>query len=179
MTQQLRTTANTPVPRLLTYEEFLNWDGENQHVEWVNGEVIAMAPVSGDHQDLSQFLLAIFLVHVQTHDLGRILFDPFQMKTGPALPGRAPDSLFVAKKNLARLKTNYLEGPADLVVEIISPASRKVDKTEKYSEFEQGGVGEYLLIDPIRKQAKFSSLESTTVTRKLLLRQPASITAQL
>ncbi|MBI2301818.1 MAG: Uma2 family endonuclease [Armatimonadetes bacterium] len=30
----------------LTFEEFLAWDGENQHVEWVDGEVVEMAPVS-------------------------------------------------------------------------------------------------------------------------------------
>ena len=30
-----------PYPRM-TYEQFLKWDGENQHVEWVNGEVVPM-----------------------------------------------------------------------------------------------------------------------------------------
>jgi Uma2 family endonuclease len=77
------------------------------------------------------------------------------MKTGPKLPGRAPDILFVAKKNLRRLKKTYLEGPADLVVEIISPGSRGVDRGDKLYEYEKGGVREYWLIDPERRKAEF------------------------
>jgi Uma2 family endonuclease len=139
----------------LTYEEFLNWEGENQHVEWVNGKVVFMSPVSARHQEIGLFLLSVLKYFVEAHRLGSILYDPFQMKTGADLPGRAPDILFVATKNLGRLKPNHLEGPADLVVEIISPGSRTVDRGEKFYEYEQGGVPEYWLIDPDRKQAEF------------------------
>jgi Uma2 family endonuclease len=41
------------------------------------------------------------------------------------------------------------------VVEIISPGSRSSDRGEKYFEYEEGGVPEYWLIDPARKQAEF------------------------
>ena len=53
------------------------------------------------------------------------------------------------------MKKNHLEGPADLAVEIISPGSRSVDRGEKYSEYEEGGVREYWIIDPLRKKADF------------------------
>jgi len=86
---------------------------------------------------------------------GRVLYEPFQMKTGPELPGRSPDLFFVSNENLGRLKRLYLKGPADLVVEIISPGSRAVDRGEKFYEYEQGGVPEFWLIDPQRKQAEF------------------------
>jgi Uma2 family endonuclease len=92
---------------------------------------------------------------VQAHRLGEIRSDPFQMKTGPDLPGRAPDILFVAKANLPRLHRTLLEGPADLVVEIISPDSRAIDEVEKFREYERGGVREYWLIDPERRHAEF------------------------
>jgi len=49
MAQSAR-TAPFPAPRSsrkLTYEEFLDWPGENQHIEWVDGEVIEMSPVFG------------------------------------------------------------------------------------------------------------------------------------
>lgn len=156
MTQQLRTKSLSP--RKLTYQEFLEWDGENQHVEWVDGEVIEMAPVGDAHQDLGRWLMALMTFHVDEHDLGKIRYEPFQMKTGPELPGRSPDVLFISKRNLSRLKKNYLEGPADLVVEIISPGSGSVDRGEKFFEYEEGGVREYWLIDPRRKQAEFYQL---------------------
>ncbi|HZO86898.1 MAG TPA: hypothetical protein VFB38_01065 [Chthonomonadaceae bacterium] len=41
----------------MTYEEFLDWPGENQHVEWVNGEVVPMRPVTKQHQDVRRFLV--------------------------------------------------------------------------------------------------------------------------
>lgn len=77
------------------------------------------------------------------------------MKTGPDLPGRAPDILFVATEHLHRLHENHLEGPADLAVEILTPASRAVDRGEKFFEYEEGGVFEFWLVDPQRQQAEF------------------------
>jgi len=41
------------------------------------------------------------------------------------------------------------------VVEIISPDSRARDRGEKFYEYEQGGVREYWMIDPLRKPAEF------------------------
>jgi Uma2 family endonuclease len=141
-------------PRM-SYAKFLVSDEIDPHTEWVNGAVVPIAPVSDAHCDQQVFLLAILGILVDAHDLGKLRMEPFQMKTGPNLPGRAPDILFVAKKNVSRLKKNHLEGPADLVVEIISPGSKSIDRGDKYYEYEAGGVKEYWLIDPLRKQAEF------------------------
>jgi len=157
MTRQIKAPLST-VDRKITYEEFLEWDGEDQFVEWVDGKVVPMAPVGDVHQDIGRWLLTLLTLFVDRHELGAIRYEPFQMKTGPNLPGRAPDVLFVARRNLRRLKKNHLDGPADLVVEIISPGSGTTDRGEKYYEYEQGGVREYWLIDPHRKQAEFHQL---------------------
>ena len=154
MTQQLTRNISASLPRM-TYRQFLKLDGEDQRVEWVNGEVVGMAPVSGEHQDLGLALLTWMKAFVEAGDLGVVRYDPFQMKTGANLPGRAPDILFVSKRNVSRLKKNYMNGPADLVVEIISEGTRGVDRGEKFFEYEQGGVREYWLLDPIRKDAEF------------------------
>lgn len=142
----------------MSYARFLEWDGGSRHVEWVDGEVVEMAPASDVHQDLAGFLIAILRVFVEARRLGRILFDPFQMKTAPDLPGRAPGIIFVATKRLSRLKQNHLVGPADLVVEILSPGSGATDRGEKFDEYERGGVREYWLLDPHRGQAQFFRL---------------------
>jgi len=157
MTQPTQVLAGKP-PWKISFEEFLEWGGENQHVEWVNGEIIEMAPVGDAHQALGLWLITLLKLFVDSHDLGAIRYETFQMKTGPDLPSRAPDILFVAKRNLSRLKTNHLAGPADLVVEIISPGSGAIDRGDKYYEYERGGVHEYWLLDPRRKQAEFYQL---------------------
>ena len=139
----------------IAYEMFLATADEDRPAEWVNGKVIYIAPVSRTHNKLEQFLLHLIGDYVVDHQLGEVLIESFQMKTGPGMPGREPDILFVANENLPRLKETYLEGPADLVVEIVSPDSQERDRIEKYREYEQGGVREYWLIDPERQEALF------------------------
>jgi Uma2 family endonuclease len=139
----------------MTYEEFLEWCDEDTLAEWTDGEVIMYSPASDRHQDLADFLTSVLRIYVEGHGLGWVRSAPFQMKTGPDLPGREPDVLFVAGEHLNRLKETYLDGPADLVIEIVSPESGPRDRGEKFYEYESGGVAEYLLIDPQRQQAEF------------------------
>lgn len=154
------TTSSTGAvvhPRI-SYEEFLRvYDGS--HVEWVDGEMIQMAPVSAQHQLVAFFLSALFQHYVEDKNAGAILGAPFQMKTGPDLAGREPDILFVAEAHRDRIRTAYLAGPADLAVEIVSPDSLARDRGEKFAEYQQGGVREYWIIDPIRRVAEFHQLD--------------------
>jgi Uma2 family endonuclease len=163
MVQEIKTQTSTspvteaPLPRM-TYEEFLQWADEDTRAEWVNGEVILMSPASKRHQRLVRFLISILGAFIEAHNLGDLLPAPFQMKSGLDLPGREPDLIFVATEHLDRIKENYLNGPADVAIEIISPDSRSRDRGDKYYEYEQAGVREYWLIDPLRTQAEFYRL---------------------
>lgn len=145
--------------RKMTYKEFLAWCDEDTWAEWVDGEVIVLTPASKRHQQLADFLTKVLGTFVEARGLGAVLSAPFQMKTGPELPGREPDILFVAKGHLKRLKDTYLDGPADLVIEITSPESGERDRRKKFYEYEAGGVREYWLIDPDRQQAEFYQIE--------------------
>jgi len=139
----------------MTYEEFLMQADEDVPAEWVDGEIILMSPASRKHQLLTSFLTALLQHFVEAKKLGVIICAPFQMKLEKRPSGREPDLLFIANDRLNLLKDMYLDGPADLAVEIISTDSRARDRGEKFYEYEQGGVREYWLIDPIRKQAEF------------------------
>ena len=152
------TPARAAPPGKMTYEEFLAWADEDMWAEWVDGEVIVLTPASRRHQDLTSFLAALLRIFVEVHQLGMVLFAPFQMKIGPDLSGREPDILFIAREHLNRLHNVYVDGPADLVVEIISRDSRARDRGEKFYEYEQGGVREYWLLDYLRRQAEFYQL---------------------
>src|SRR5918998_4393014 len=89
-------------PLRLTYEQFVATEFE-EHVEWLDGEVVMMAPVSGEHSDLGLFLLRVLSDVMEVHELGVIRYEPFNMKTAPNLPGRSPDIMFIARKNASRL----------------------------------------------------------------------------
>jgi Uma2 family endonuclease len=152
-------------PGKMTYEEFLTWADEDTWAEWVNGEVIILGPASKRHQDLVTFLSASLRFFVDAPQSGLVLTAPFQMKIGPDLPGREPDIIFIAREHLDRLRDTYLEGPADLVVEIISRDSRARDRGDKFYEYEQGGVREYWLLDYLRRQAEFYQLGADGIYR--------------
>ena len=139
----------------ISYEDFLAWCDEDTWAEWVDGDVIMVSPASERHQNIVGFLINLLRPYVESKDLGIVLLAPCQMKLGPDLPGREPDLLYIASDHLGRLKDTYLDGPADMVIEIISKGSINRDRGEKFVEYEATGVSEYWLIDPIREQAVF------------------------
>ena len=139
----------------MTYDEFLDWCDEDTLAEWVDGEVVMTSPASNRHQDISGFLESVLRSFVETHQMGIVRSAPFQIKLQH---GREPDSLFVAQEHLGRLKETYLDGPADLAVEIISPESMARDRGDKFYEYAQGGVPEYWLMDPQARWVEFYRL---------------------
>ena len=164
---QTPTSPVTPPPRM-TYEEFLEWaDGMN--AEWVDGEVILMSPPSLTHQQVLSFLAALLQFFAEANELGEVLFAPFQMRLRKRPSGREPDILFVARDRLDKLQNAYLDGPADLAVEIISPDSRARDRVDKYHEYEQAGVREYWLIDPARELADFYQLNADGIYSQIII----------
>ncbi len=157
-----RTPAQEGVRRLrMSYEEFLAWSGEDTHAEWEDGEVIVFMPPKDRHQDLVRFLAVLMDLFVQFYRLGTVRFAPFEMKLGPDGPSREPDILFVAAEHAGRLTEERLEGPADLVVEVVSEESAARDRVTKFHEYQQAGVREYWVIDsrPGRHDAHFWVLE--------------------
>jgi Uma2 family endonuclease len=83
---------------------------------------------------------------------------PFAVRLRVSDQGREPDLLFVCTENLDRLKNTYLDGAADLIIEVASPESMMRDRGQKYIEYEAEGVIEYWLIDPQRRSAEFHRL---------------------
>ncbi len=143
-------------PRL-TFEEFLR--SPYERAEWVDGEVFELSPENLEHTTIGGFLQPLLAFFIERHDLGRLLTG-FLMKARPHLAGRVPDLLFVARDNEHRIQRNYLDGPADLAIEIVSPDSETRDRETKLREYEEGGVREYWLIDPLRLTATFYALEN-------------------
>lgn len=142
-------------PMPVTYEQFLEWADEDTYAEWVDGRVALMSPASAPHQKIVLFLARLLSEFTEENDAGDVFIAPFQMKLANVRRGREPDLLFVAKDTLDRLMHNYLDGPADLAIEIVSPESVDRDHDAKYREYEAGGVREYWIIDPQARQANF------------------------
>ena len=142
----------------VTFEEYLEQSSDTHICEWVDGEIITMPGASFEHQTIDKFLLTVMSFYIESNDLGVVLQSPFAMKLEEQRRGREPDILFVGKERLHLFKKNYLDGAADLTVEIISPESIGRDRGEKFIEYEAAGIREYWIIDPDRRITEFYRL---------------------
>jgi Uma2 family endonuclease len=164
--------------RRMTEQEFVEWCDEDTRAEWVDGEVILMAPVSDDHDDLFAFLSRLFGVYVEERDLGRVLGSEFQIRLATQRTRRQPDILFVAKERLHLVKPNHLEGAPDLVLEIVSPESTARDWREKHAEYEAAGVREYWIVDPQAQRVEAYEL-STRKKYRLIPEEHGAIRSKI
>lgn len=159
-------TAETPkiqtdfevVPYPMTWEEFLAFGDEDTWAEWIDGEVIKMFSASTRHQEIVLFLAQVLGLYVRSANLGDVFIAPFAMKLAAARRGREPDLLFVSREKNYLIERTFLNGAADLVVEVVSPESVGRDRGEKFVEYEAAGVREYWLIDYERRRAEFYEL---------------------
>jgi Uma2 family endonuclease len=141
--------AHTIAPqRTMTYEEFRAWATEEVRAEWVDGEVIELIPPSLRHQALLMFLSTLINIYVLERNLGLVLSAPFEVKLRGGRSYREPDLIFVATDHLDRFDDQRLDGPADLVIEIISADSVTRDRRDKLAEYAASGIPEYWIVDP-------------------------------
>ncbi|MBM3242664.1 Uma2 family endonuclease [Candidatus Poribacteria bacterium] len=150
-----------PARLKMTYEEFREWANEDIHAEWIDGEVIIHMPPKDPHQTLVEFLERTIAFFVEIFHLGVVRIAPFEMRLQESGPAWEPDIMVLKRENLFRLTEDRLEGPADLVIEIISSSSVRHDRDAKFRAYQAGGVREYWVIDsrPNRQRADFYQLD--------------------
>lgn len=135
----------------VSFEDFLD-RYEGQSVEWHVGNVVQKVSNNERHQAIQMFLAFMLGYFLGIKNLGKIYQDGYQMQLNDNLPARQPDLLVVLNAHQDRIKHQYLDGAADIVIEIISPATGHIDRGEKYYQYQAGGIQEYWIIDPISKR---------------------------
>lgn len=141
--------AGRPVPGVrMSAEEFEAWAIDHADAEWVDGRIILMAPANTDHETIDEWLGRLIGTYVEKTDAGRVLRNVL-VRLSRQRRKRVPDLMLIAAANLKRIKPTFIDGPPDLVVEIVSPDSVNRDRRDKYLEYEKASVGEYWIIDPL------------------------------
>ncbi len=98
-----------------------------------------------NHNSLQQKLAMAFWQIGQSLG-GLSLGRDFVMRLGDN--GFTPDFVFIAREHLRQLRAYYLDGAADLVIEVILPGHSYADKVAKKDYYQAGEVKEYWIIDP-------------------------------
>jgi Uma2 family endonuclease len=124
--------------------------------EWVErgGVVFKMSPIHIRHDEITAHLRLLLKAYFSLRPIGRVIGAPFLMRL-PGISAREPDLQVLVGASLERLKPTYIDGPADICIEVISPESGLRDHSLKFGEYERGGVGEYWIFDPHHEEARF------------------------
>ncbi|MCI0709511.1 MAG: Uma2 family endonuclease [Chloroflexi bacterium] len=138
-------------------DTYMTQYAENHH-EWIKGVVVRMAPVSLVHDAIVNYLRDLLRAFLSQTNGCRVLSDPFVMRLSEIESNRQPDLQVICGDNLANLKETFMDGPANICIEVISPGSVAIDYGEKLQEYEQGKVFEYWIIDPMRRTCTFYRL---------------------
>lgn len=135
-----------------TYEDYLRLPDDGRRYEVIRGNLYVAASPDYDHQYTVIQLAARLLGFVQANDLGIVLTAPFDviLPEGIATPVE-PDLLFIRKENQPRRGDASFKGAPDLVVEVISPRSRRYDRRIKFAAYRDAGVQELWLADPLAR----------------------------
>ena len=137
--------AQPDYQRLYTVEEYLTWD-EDVRAELYEGTLIMLARPTQRHQ----WMLIEIATQLHTFLRGkpcRVYPAPFGVRLSENEETVfEPDIVVVCDES--KLGGKLFIGAPDMVIEILSPSTARMDKKLKYYKYQQAGVKEYWIVDP-------------------------------
>jgi len=132
----------------LTYDDLKSIPEErpgDRH-EIIDGELVVTPSPAPMHQIVSRDLFRLLDQHVRTSDLGEVLYAPVDIRLTPDNV-LIPDIIYIARDRLHIIGPKTIDAPPDLVVEILSPGTRRRDLDIKQALYARFGVQEYWIVD--------------------------------
>jgi Uma2 family endonuclease len=138
--------APTPTVKF-TYEDLLSFPDDGKRHEIIDGEHFVTPSPNLKHQRLATRLTVALGSYLERHPIGEEFVSPFDVVLSD-LNVVEPDLLYISRERAAILTTEHVGGAPDLVVEILSPSTRKTDELTKRKLYERFDVREYWVVDP-------------------------------
>jgi Uma2 family endonuclease len=132
----------------LTYDDLVRFESDGLRHELIDGKHYVTPSPDTRHQRLVGRLHAAFVFYLRDHpQAGEAFVAPFDV-VFTEFDVVEPDLLFITADQRDILTDVHVRGAPAIVMEILSPGTRKIDEKVKYRLFERGGVDEYWLVDP-------------------------------
>lgn len=128
----------------VTYEAYAEMPDDGQRYEVLDGQLELMSGPSTVHQVIDA---ALYLILQSCSSEYFILIAPLEVILSRTNVVQ-PDLIMIHQSRSDIVTMRGVEGAPDLVVEILSPGSRKRDRQRKSKIYAQHGVPEYWIIDP-------------------------------
>ncbi len=149
----------------ITFEEYLKYnDGKDNSYELVNGKLVLMPPASFLHSDIIDFIADLIKGYCRKQKLN------IKVKTGDVgvktnvNSSRIPDLVVIDGQiwqSYGRGKSAVIDRGVLLVVEVVSPGLEQIERdyTQKVKEYQNIGIKEYWIVDPMEQKVTVSILE--------------------
>lgn len=129
----------------LTYDDYAAID-DGLRYELVDGRLELMSPGPNTLHQLVSFEMSYLIADTCSSDY-LIMTAPLDVILSLE-EVRQPDLILIHRSRLHILSKRGVEGPPDLVVEILSPSTLKRDKIDKAQKYAFYGIKEYWIVDP-------------------------------
>jgi Uma2 family endonuclease len=146
--------------RKITVKELFEMELEEGYFyELINGNIVKKQAPAPPHQNASMQIGTIMNNFIREKQLGKLFAAPIDVFFDPH-NNTQPDLLFVKKERNFLITRNGIEGAPDLIVEILSPSTFKIDRTDKFDLYLFFGVPEYWIVDPKNQSIEVYILEN-------------------
>jgi Uma2 family endonuclease len=133
--------------RKLTYADLLSFPDDGNRHEIIDGvHYVTPCPKFSHQELLGRLFLSIANFLATRRHLGWVVLSPFDVVMSEH-DIVEPDLLFIAGDQKAIITEANVQGPPALVVEILSPSTRRRDEGIKRRLFDSRGVREYWMVD--------------------------------
>lgn len=109
--------------------------------------------LDGKHRAARQSLMMGLFGSAREHKCAHVSGRDVIMRLGTN--AFTPDVFAVGPEHSRLLNKHYLDGPADLAIEVLLPGHEAYDREVKLPRYEAGRVGEYWIVDPVRRAVDF------------------------
>ena len=131
-------------PHRWTYSDLVALPDDQLRHELIDGEHFVSPSPATAHQEISKRLFVALNTFVERHRLGEVLYAPFDIKLS-AYTVLVPDLVYFTAARFADVvNEKHATAAPDLVVEILSPGTRRRDLGRKRAVYDRDGAREYL-----------------------------------
>lgn len=141
-----------------TFADVLTWD-ESERIEIINGEAFAMAPPSRIHQEILTGLFGQLYDYLKGKKC-KVYPAPFGVRLFEEDGDYPEDVDTMVEPDISvvcdpdKLDDHGCKGAPDLIIEILSPSTRRNDRMTKFNLYQRAGVREYWIVDPDSKDVQ-------------------------
>jgi Uma2 family endonuclease len=134
----------------LTYEDYCLLPDDGRRHEIIDGEHYVNPAPNTKHYRIEKKLALALAVYAEPKGLGEVFWAPYDVVLS-SFNVVEPDIIFVSAARKHIITEANITGPPDLVIEILSPSTRKYDESVKLKLYDTTGIREYWIVDPDRE----------------------------